>query len=275
MRGASQGQGLGNNFLGHIRQTTAISLVVRLFENSSGPADPKSDIEVITTELLLSDLEILQRQFDKIKKKPRDEFKDLLEQAINELQKGKSLRDSSLKQDYNEQFNGFGLLSLKPIIYVFNQQNELDGDKPNQSLLNELEIRMEDSVWLNAQLELELQKLDNETKTAMLSEYNLQATGIDRLSRVGFSKLNLIIYLTANIKEAKATIIKKGTNARQAAGALHSDFARGFIAAEVINYESFTEYGNWKIAREKGGFRTEGQDYIVQDGDLINFRFNI
>ena len=276
IEGASQGQGLGNSFLGHIRQTTAISLVVRLFNDpTTKPIDPKTGIETIITELLLADLEVLERQFDKIKKKPDPEYKKLIQTAIDQLQRGIPLREGSAAEDYNDHFKGFGLLSLKPIIYVFNSKKESNSDKPDHDLLNQLGIKPEDSIWLNAQLELELQKLDKQTKAEMLSEYALEDSGINRLAQAGFAKLDLIIYLTANSKEAKATIIKRGTNARLAAGALHSDFSRGFIAADVINYKDFTQYGSWKNAREKGGFRTEGQDYIVRDGDMINFKFNV
>lgn len=289
--GASKGEGLGNKFLSHIREVDAIVHVVRCFEDGNivhveGSVDPKRDVETINTELLLSDIETASKRLDKAKKSAKSGDKQLLKEAelcqkvLDWLSDGKPARLIDADEDEEKILKGMFLLTSKPVIYVANIAED-DIAKP----VGELEyarilegIAKEENAGMmavSAKVEEELSALEDEEKMEFLRDMGVEQSGLDKLIVASYALLDLISFLTAGEKETKAWTIKKGTKAPGAAGKIHTDFERGFIRAEVISYEKFMEYGTVTAAKEAGQYRLEGKDYIVQDGDVIVFRFNV
>lgn len=290
VKGASKGEGLGNKFLSHIREVDAIIHVVRCFENDDithvdGSIDPARDIETINLELILSDLDILARRTDSRKKAmkgdktiaPEVEF---LERLAAEMESGKTARSCDISEDEAEYLKEVSLLTLKPVIYACNMSDDdfANGIEANSNYKKVQEIAAaEDAETLPicAETEAEIATLDEEEKKMFLEDLGLEKSGLDRLIQKSYHLLGLISFLTAGKKEVRAWTIKKGTKAPQAAGKIHTDFERGFIKAEVVNYQDLLDCGSYAGAREKGLVRMEGKDYIVRDGDVILFRFNV
>ena len=290
VKGASKGEGLGNKFLSNIREVDAIVHVVRCFEDGEivhveGSIGPKRDIEVINLELIFSDLDILERRIDKAVKAAKGDKKylaevDLLNRVKAHLEEGKSARSMEFTDDEKAIMSDIPLLSNKPIIYVANMsENDFNGKLDSNPFYNEvLEIAKEENsevVPICARLEEEISDMSKEDKLMFLEELGLEESGLDRLIKAGYHLLGLISYLTAGKPEVRAWTITRGTKAPQAAGKIHSDFERGFIRAEVISYEDLIANGSIAAAKEKGLVRSEGKDYVMQDGDVVLFRFNV
>lgn len=288
--GASRGEGLGNKFLSHIRQVDAIIHVVRCFDDPNvihvnGSADAKRDIETISLELILADLEYLDRRIDKVKKsmkggdkKPQAQLEVLL--RIKEaLDAGKSARSVELSDEEKEEITDLELLSAKPILYVANvSEDDLAApEKNNQFLAVQQIARAEQAacIAISAKIEEELASLDDEERAMFLQDLGIVESGLDQIVKSGYSLLNLISYLTAGPKEVRAWTIIRGTKAPQAAGKIHSDFERGFIRAEVVAYDDLHALGSMAACKEKGLVRSEGKDYVMKDGDIVLFRFNV
>ena len=290
VKGASKGEGLGNKFLSNIREVDAIVHVVRCFEDGEivhveGSIGPRRDIEVINLELIFSDLDILDRRIDKAVKAAKGDKKylaevDLLNRVKAHLEEGKSARSMEYTDDEKQIMADIPLLSNKPIIYVANMsENDFSGKLDSNPFYNEvLEIAREENsevVPICARLEEEISDMSMEDKMMFLEEIGLQESGLDRLIKAGYHLLGLISYLTAGKPEVRAWTITRGTKAPQAAGKIHSDFERGFIRAEVISYEDLIANGSIAAAKEKGLVRSEGKEYVMQDGDVVLFRFNV
>ena len=290
VKGASKGEGLGNKFLSNIREVDAIVHVVRCFEDGEivhveGSIGPKRDIEVINLELIFSDLDILERRIDKAVKAAKGDKKylaevDLLNRVKAHLEEGKSARSMEFTDDEKAIMSDIPLLSNKPIIYVANMsENDFNGKLDSNPFYNEvLEIAKEENsevVPICARLEEEISDMSKEDKLMFLEELGLEESGLDRLIKAGYHLLGLISYLTAGKPEVRAWTITRGTKAPQAAGKIHTDFERGFIRAEVISYEDLIANGSIAAAKEKGLVRSEGKEYVMQDGDVVLFRFNV
>lgn len=290
VKGASKGEGLGNKFLSHIREVEAVVHVVRCFVDENvthveGRIDPINDIEIINIELMLSDLEIVQRRLSKIEKvvkadKSYEKEFELLNTIKNAIEEGTSLRSLSFTEEEMEIAKSFNLLSLKPVLYVCNiSEDDLMGDLNNNTYVKKVQeyAKKENSevLVISAKIESEISQLDKEEKEVFLEELNLQESGLDKLIKASYNLLGLMSFLTAGPKEVRAWTIKKGTKAPQAAGKIHTDMERGFIRAEVINYKELINCGGYTQAKEKGLVRLEGKDYIMQDGDVVIFRFNV
>lgn len=290
VKGASKGEGLGNKFLSHIREVDAIVHVVRCFENDDimhvdGSIDPLRDIETINLELILSDIEMLERRYDKTNKLAKFDKKyqselEFLSRLKKELEEGISARSVEMDEEEREIMDSIALLSSKPVIYACNMSEE-DFAKnietnANFSLVKQLADSEHAGVLpICAELEAQITNLDEEDKQLFLGELGLQQSGLDRLIKECYSLLGLISYLTAGKPEVRAWTIQKGTKAPQAAGKIHSDFERGFIRAEVISYDDLIALGSMTAAKEKGLVRSEGKDYVMKDGDIVLFRFNV
>ena len=285
VKGASKGEGLGNKFLGHIREVAAIIHVVRGFDDDnivhvSGQIDPLSDIETINMELILSDLEVLEKRAAKTQKNLKGDKSlakelELLNKVIAFLEEGKSARAMELSDDDAEYVKSLDLLSYKPIIYVVNlSEDEINDTDDNERVKQIKEFaKTEDAevVCICARIEEEISELDKEEKEMFLTELGIDESGLDKLIKASYKLLNLISFLTAGEDEVRAWTIKRGTKAPQAA-----DFERGFIRAETISYDKLMECnGSLAAAREKGFIRAEGKEYIVKDGDVMNFLFNV
>jgi GTP-binding protein YchF len=289
VKGASKGEGLGNKFLSHIREVAAIVHVVRCFEDENivhveGSIGPLRDIETINLELIFSDLEILDRRIQKTQKllkgdKSLQQELDLLNLIKNTLEEGKSARTLTFSKEEEPFVKELNLLSYKPIIYVANVSEEDLLDGQDNEMVREVKKHAEtekaEVVVVCAKIEQEISELEQEEKVEFLNELGLEESGLDRLIKASYKLLGLISFLTAGEPEVRAWTIKKGTKAPQAAGKIHSDIERGFIRAEVISYDDLMAVGNMNQAKEKGLIRLEGKDYIVQDGDIILFRFNV
>ena len=290
VKGASKGEGLGNQFLANIREVDAIVHVVRCFEdgeivNVEGSIGPKRDIEVINLELIFSDLDILERRIDKAVKAAKGDKKylaevDLLNRVKAHLEEGKSARSMEFTDEEKAIMADIPLLSNKPIIYVANMsENDFNGKLDSNPFYHEvLEIAKEENsevVPICARLEEEISDMSKEDKLMFLEEIGLEESGLDRLIKAGYHLLGLISYLTAGKPEVRAWTITRGTKAPQAAGKIHSDFERGFIRAEVISFEDLIANGSIAAAKEKGLVRSEGKEYVMQDGDVVLFRFNV
>ncbi len=292
VKGASRGEGLGNKFLGHIREADAIVHVVRCFKDDNvvhvnGNIDPLSDIDTINTELILSDLEILERRIQKVGKQARAEKGaraelELLRSVSEFLSDGKSARAMrDISEEDEAYLNSLGLLTRKPIIYVANISEEDAGDPDGNGFVREVSdfavSEGAECVSVSAGVEQEISELDEEEKEEYLKELGIEESGLDKLIKASYRLLNLISFLTAGEDECRAWTVKNGTRAPQAGGKIHSDFERGFIRAETIGYDTFMDKcgGSMTIAREKGLLRSEGKDYIVRDGDIITFLFNV
>jgi len=285
--GASKGEGLGNKFLANIRETNAILHVVRCFEDENivhvdGKINPISDIETINTELILADIESLSKSIEKEKKKSKSGDKEsikkvsLFESVLNHLDQGKLLRDMSLNQDDLKILYPLFLITLKPVMYVANV-NE-DGFENNQHLENVIAYAKNHGskcIPICAKIESEIADLTDEEKQLFLSELNVTEPGLNLIIRETYSLLNLQTYFTAGVKEVRAWTIKTGYTAPESAGVIHTDFQRGFIKAEVIAFEDYIKFGGELKSKEAGKQRLEGKDYIVKDGDVIHFKFNV
>lgn len=290
VRGASKGEGLGNKFLSHIREVASILQVVRCFEDSNithvdGSVNPLRDIETINLELTFSDLEIVERRIQKTEKlvktdKTLSAELDLLKRLQSAFEEGLSARSLEYTADEQELLKDFGLLSMKPIIYVANvAEDEVaneGGNNPHVQKLREF-AKTENAqvVVICAKIESEIAELEEEEKAMFLEELGLKQSGLDQLVKASYSLLGLISYLTAGPQEVRAWTIRKGTKAPQAAGKIHTDFEKGFIRAEVVAYDDLVSCGSNAAAKEKGLVRLEGKEYIVKDGDVILFRFNV
>ncbi len=281
VRGASEGEGLGNKFLANIREADAIAQVVRGFEDSDvvhveGAVDPKADMETINTELILADLETLERAIPRFEKEIKGKKLDpsvlaAAREASEALQKGTPLSAASVDLTPVREL---GLLTAKPFIYVFNVDEAVLTDAARKAELAAL-VAPAEAVFLDAKIESELIDLDPEDAAELLASTGQDESGLDQLARVGFQTLGLQTYLTAGPKESRAWTIRKGWKAPQAAGVIHTDFERGFIKAEVISFEDLVEAGSVAEARARGKARMEGKDYVMQDGDVVEFRFNV
>ena len=291
VKGASKGEGLGNQFLSNIREVDAIVHVVRCFEDSNvvhvdGNVNPLRDIETINFELIFSDLEILERRIAKVAKGARmdkDQAKELamLERVKERLEDGKlAIGFETEDEDEEEYFKNLNLLTAKPVIYAANVGEEdlaNDGaDNAGVQAVREYAKETGSEVFaICAQIEEEISELDDEERQMFLDDLGLKESGLEKLIRASYHLLGLMSFLTSGEDETRAWTIKQGTKAPQAAGKIHTDFERGFIKAEVVNYKDLLENGSLAAAREKGLVRMEGKEYVVQDGDVILFRFNV
>ena len=291
VKGASKGEGLGNQFLSNIREVDAIVHVVRCFEDSNvvhvdGNVNPLRDIETINLELIFSDLEILERRIAKVAKGARmdkEQAKELamLERVKERLEDGKlAIGFETEDEDEEEYFKNLNLLTAKPVIYAANVGEEdlaNDGaDNAGVQAVREYAKETGSEVFaICAQIEEEISELDDEERQMFLDDLGLKESGLEKLIRASFHLLGLMSFLTSGEDETRAWTIKQGTKAPQAAGKIHTDFERGFIKAEVVNYKDLLENGSLAAAREKGLVRMEGKEYVVQDGDVILFRFNV
>ncbi len=289
VKGASKGEGLGNKFLGHIREVSAIVHVVRCFENDNivhvnGHINPMDDIETINMELLFADLEVLERAITKTTKNMKADRKlapqlQILEKAKAWLESGKNIRAMEMDEDDHEVLDAIDLLTSKPIIYVANVSEEEITNEENPYVKQVADLAASEGarcVQICAEIEAEMAELEDDERDAFLEDLGIEESGLDKLVKASYSLLDLISYLTAGEPEVRAWTIKKGTKAPQAAGKIHSDFEKGFIRAETITYDQLVECeGNLGKAREKGLIRSEGKEYVVQDGDVIHFLFNV
>ena len=290
VKGASKGEGLGNKFLADIREVDAIVHVVRCFEDPNiihvdGSIDPLRDIETINLELIFSDIEIVERRIDRAKKAVMGDKKylaeiDFLERLKEHLENGKSARGFDFTDDERELIKSTPLLSAKPVIYAANLSeddfvNNIDSNE-NYKKVCALAAEENSAVLpICAQIEAEISDMSDEDKAMFLSELGLEISGLNRIIKEGYSLLGLISFLTAGKPEVRAWTIKKGTKAPQAAGKIHTDFEKGFIRAEVTSFDDLMACGSMVAAKEKGLVRLEGKDYVMQDGDIVLFRFNV
>ena len=288
VRGASKGEGLGNQFLGNIRSTDAIVHVVRCFEDDNvihveGSVDPLRDIEVIETELLLADLESLEKRLHKAKKIARTGDKALIAEAalLERLEGWLEAENPARTFEYStteaETFESLFLLTAKPVLFAANVDEDSlsDGNAHVEKVQEHASKTGAGVVLISASIESEIAELDEEERAEMLEGMGLIESGLDRLAREGYALLGLETYFTAGEKEVRAWTIKKGTNAPQAAGVIHTDFERGFIRAQVIDYDSYIELNGEAGAKAAGKMKVEGKEYIVQDGDVMHFLFNV
>ncbi|MFK8068016.1 MAG: redox-regulated ATPase YchF [Gammaproteobacteria bacterium] len=285
--GASKGEGLGNQFLSHIRETNAIAHVVRCFEDENvihvdGKINPLSDIETINTELALADLDSVQKSLERLRKKGRSGDKDaneqieFLQQIEAWLGEGNPVRSMELDDDQKHILKSFHLITAKPMFYVANIAEDGATNNPLLDQLTEIASKESASVVpVCAAIEAEIASLDEEDKQEFLDDLGLEEPGLDRIIRAGYALLDLQTYFTAGEKEVRAWTVKVGATAPQAAGVIHTDFERGFIRAEIVAYEDYVTNNGEQGAKEAGKWRLEGKEYIVQDGDVIHFRFNV
>ncbi len=291
VKGASKGEGLGNKFLSHIREVSAIVHVVRCFDDTNvvhvdGSEDPVRDIETINLELIFSDLEVLERRMEKSlklvrsgDKKAKEEY-ELMERIKAHLEGNEPVRTMEATEEEQEFIKAMFLITSKAVLYAANISEEdlMSGNQNNKYVeIVKAHAEKENSevVIICAKLEEELSTLEEEEKKEMLSEYGLKETGLDQLVSLSYKLLGLISFLTAGQQEVRAWTIVKGTKAPKAAGKIHSDIERGFIRAEIIGYNKLVEVGSETAAKEKGFFRLEGKEYEMKDGDVVNFRFNV
>ncbi len=289
VKGASKGEGLGNKFLSHIREVDAICQVVRAFDDEnvthvSGRVNPLDDIEVINMELVLADLESVEKRLPKIEKMARQKDKTaemelrILTQIKEALEDGKPIRSIDFNEDDQKWVNQAQLLTSKKMLYIANVGEDEIGDKDNDKVKAIREYAAnEDSevIVISAKIEEEIATLDDEDKEMFLEDLGIEEPGLDRLIRTTYDLLGLSTYFTAGVQEVRAWTFKQGMTAPQCAGIIHTDFERGFIRAEVTSYEDYVQHGGENGAKEAGRQRLEGKDYIMQDGDIVHFRFNV
>jgi ribosome-binding ATPase len=286
VRGASQGEGLGNQFLANIREVDAIAHVVRCFEDTDvthveGRIDPVADIETVETELMLADLESLERRVDGLSKKAKGgdkeakELLDLVNRALTLLREGEPARLTERKPEEERTFHLLGLLTSIPVLYVCNVEEGSAAAGNDFSRRVEARATAEGAaaIVISAKIEAEIAVLSREERSEYLAAVGLKEAGLDRLIRTGYALLDLVTFFTAGPKEAHAWTVTRGTKAPQAAGAIHTDFERGFVRAETIAYDEYVACGGEAGARDAGKMRLEGKDYVVQDGDVMHFRF--
>ncbi len=289
VKGASHGEGLGNKFLSHIRETDAICEVVRCFEDSNivhvdGSVDPIRDIETINLELIFADIETVNKRLDKAKKNLKADKKyqfeiDLLEKIKQTLENGLSARTLDFNEDEQVLVKDMFLLTTKPILYIANVSEEQLQDAENDPLVLKVKeyAKKENAevIPLCVKIEEELSSLDDDDKKEMLEALGLSESGLDKVIKKSYDLLGLMSFLTAGEPEVRAWTIKKGTKAPEAAGKIHSDIQRGFIKAEVVSYDDLMKEGSMLAAKEKGLVRSEGKEYVMQDGDIVLFKFNV
>ena len=290
VKGASKGEGLGNQFLSHIRQVDAICHVVRCFADEnithvSGKVDPIDDIETINLELILADLETVSRRYDRVEKLARQKDKEavqeyeVMKKLKEALENDKPARSVELTEEEHKVARQLHLLTSKPVLYVANVGEDDITDIENNEYVNKVKEYAANEnaevVVISAKIEEEIAQLDDEEKEMFLEELGIKESGLDQLIKAAYKLLGLATYFTAGEKEVRAWTFRKGMKAPEAAGIIHSDFERGFIRAETVSYEDLMEAGSMTKARENGKVRLEGKDYIVQDGDVIHFRFNV
>jgi ribosome-binding ATPase len=288
VRGSSKGEGLGNQFLGSIREMEALIHVLRCFEDSDvshveGRIDPVSDAETVDTELMLADLESLERRMAALEKKMKTGDKEaklqlaLMTKATALLQDGKPARDAVLTPEEREPYRQLGLLTQKPVLYVCNvdEASAAEGNAFSARAIAMAKAQGAGAVVVSARIEEELAQLPAAERDEFLASLGLKEPGLNRVIRAGYDLLGLITYFTAGPKEARAWTVVKGTRAPQAAAVIHSDFEKGFIRAETIAYDDYIAGNGEAGAREAGKFRLEGKEYVVQDGDVMHFRFNV
>lgn len=278
VKGASEGEGLGNQFLSHVREVDALVHVIRDFEDEdvarAGSVDPENDKEVIETELMLSDLQAIEKRIEKEQKFARSGDKDsrerlaVFDKLYKALSEGELASTVTLDENESKLAKEANLLTLKPMIYVFNVSEKAFTEGENDKMGN-------DNIRLSAKLEEQISQLTEEEQEEYLTELGIHASGLDRVIKRGYDILGLHTFFTQGPKEVHAWTIEKGAKAPQAAGKIHTDFERGFIAAEVISFKDFVECNGKQTAKEKGLLRTEGKNYVVQDGDIIEFRFSV
>jgi len=287
VEGASKGEGLGNKFLGNIRETDAIAHVVRCFENDdvvhvSATIDPVRDIEVINTELMLADLETVAKILDRAERtaktgdKTAIAWRDLLQRLSEHLDGGQSARTLSATPEELESLSEMHMLTAKPVMYIANVDESGLGGNDYVTRVNDLaHAEGAGVVMVCAAMEAEIAELDDEDKPVFLEDLGLEEPGLNRVIRAGYEMLGLQTYFTAGVKEVRAWTYRKGATAPQAAGVIHTDFEKGFIRAETVAYDDFIAYKGEQGAREAGRLRLEGKEYIVQEGDVLHFRFNV
>jgi len=289
VKGASKGEGLGNKFLSHIREVDAICQVVRCFENANvihvdGNVNPLRDIETINLELIFADMETLEKRLEKAKKNLKSDKKyqeeiNLIEKIKENLEKGISARAIEYNEDEREMVKEMFLLTSKPIIYIANISEEQIGNAENEPMVVQVKQYAEkekaEVIPLCVKIEEELSGLEENDKNEMLEALGLEESGLDKLIKKSYDLLGLMSFLTAGEPEVRAWTIKKGTKAPKAAGKIHSDIERGFIKAEIVSYQDLVREGSMVSAKEKGLVRQEGKDYIMQDGDIVLFKFNV
>lgn len=290
VKGASKGEGLGNQFLSHIRQVDAICHVVRCFQDDnithvSGTVDPISDIETINLELILADLETVTKRLQRVEKLARQKDKeavvefDLLSKLRDAFENEKPARSVDFTEEQLKYVKGLHLLTSKPVLYVANVgEDELLEAESNPNVIKVREFaanELAEVIVISAKVESEIAELDGEEKAMFLEELGIPESGLDQLIKATYQLLGLATYFTAGEQEVRAWTFVKGIKAPQAAGIIHTDFERGFIRAETVSYEDLVEAGSIGVARERGKVRLEGKEYIVKDGDVIHFRFNV
>jgi len=287
VEGASKGEGLGNKFLANIRETDAIAQVVRCFENDdiihvSGKVDPLADVEVINTELALADMETVEKSLQRATKQAKTNdkkviaFKELLERVAAQLNDGTAVRRMGLSDDELASLKELHLLTIKRTLYIANVNEDGFENNPHLDAIRQYaEDEGAQVVPVCAAIEAELAVMDEEDRTEFLAEMGLEEPGLDRVVRAGYALLDLQTYFTAGVKEVRAWTVRVGATAPQAAGVIHTDFERGFIRAEVTAYDDFVAHKGEQGAKEAGKLRLEGKEYIVKDGDVMHFRFNV
>lgn len=290
VKGASKGEGLGNKFLSHIREVDAICQVVRCFEDENithvaGKVDPIADIEVINLELILADLESVDKRLQRVSKIAKQKDKDAVaEEAVllkvkEALESEKPARSVELTEDEKKIIKGLNLLTLKPMLYVANVSEEDVANADENEYVKQVRAYAEAEgskvITVCAKIEEEIAQLDDEEKKMFLEELGIKESGLDQLIRAAYDLLGLATYFTAGEKEVRAWTFKKGMKAPECAGIIHSDFERGFIRAETVSFEDLVAAGSMQQAKEQGKVRLEGKDYVVQDGDIMLFRFNV
>lgn len=289
IKGASQGEGLGNQFLGNIREVDAIVHVVRCFEDDNvvhvdGNVDPVRDKDIIDTELIFKDIETVEKRVEKLKKQSKGGDKVMAAQADfaiglkDHLLEGKPARSYDVADAFEEVYRDMYLLTAKPILYVCNvdENSAKDGNQHSAALTEHVKDENAEVILISAAIEAEIIQLDtDEEKMMFLEEMNLTEPGVNRVIRSCYALLDLITYFTAGEKEVRAWTVKKGSTAPQAAGVIHTDFEKGFIRAEVIKYDDYVSLGSESAIKDAGKLGVEGKEYIVQDGDIMHFRFNV
>jgi GTP-binding protein YchF len=285
VRGASEGEGLGNKFLSHIRESAAICQVTRVFRDEDvthvdGEVNPESDLTTIQTELILADLQTLEKAIPRLEKEARGNKSlvanlDAAREAVTALEGGTPVIATGSQGVDASLLRELSLLTAKPFIYVFNCDADELADDELKSRMQQL-VAPSEAIFLDAKFESELVELDSDEEAhEMLAEMGIDESGLDQLARVGFDTLGLQTYLTAGPKETRAWTIRKGATAPEGAGVIHTDFQRGFIKAEIVSYDDLMAAGSLLKAREAGRVRMEGKDYVMQDGDVVEFRFNV
>ena len=288
VKGASKGEGLGNKFLANIREVDAIVHVLRCFSNEDithveGDINPVRDAEIVETELMLADIESLERRMESLKKKARGGEKEavrdlaLMEKIFENLSNGNPARETSLSEDESRRMKVMQLLTAKPILYVCNVDEEdlIDGNSYSRLIFNRAESENCTAVLVSAAIEAEIASLAEKDAMEFLKELGLKESGLDRMIKAGYQLLDLKTFFTAGPKEARAWTVQKGAKAPEAAGVIHTDFQRGFIRAETIAFEDYITHGGESGCKDVGKLRVEGAEYVVSDGDIFQFRFNV